>query len=396
MTGRIHVVHLITRLDRGGSAQNTLLTAMSQCEQYQVTLVHGHADITSLVEAEALRQDLDMARKAGLRLIEIPALRRNVGPLQDLEALFAAWCLFRRERPIIVHTHTSKGGAIGRVAAWLAKVPILMHTPHGHVFYGYFTAWVSRTIALVECWLASLTDRLVMLTDREMEEHLAVGVGQPGQFRVVPSGVPVERFRSCALDMDEARRRFSLPVKGELVMFVGRLVPIKGLTTLIEATPRILAAHPDAAVVLVGAGPLEDELVEQVVGLGIRERVIFVGYQADVPECLTAADIFVLPSLNEGMGRALVEAMMMGKPIVASRVGGVPTLIRHGENGLLVPPNDPGALAQAVISLLDDPALQCRLGDAARTIVEQGYDTATMMKRIETIYDELLAEKGLA
>jgi glycosyltransferase involved in cell wall biosynthesis len=392
---RVRVLHFITRLDWGGSAQNTLASAIGQCARYGVTLVYGSVERVTGDERESIEKDLEEARQAGVRLIQLPSLQRSVGLRQDLRAFLEAWRLFRRERPTIVHTHTSKGGVVGRIAAWLAGVPIVVHTPHGHVFYGYFGRWTSCVIVWIERWLARSADRLIMLTEGERDDHRAAGVGRASQYRIVPSGIAVERFGRPAVEGAEARRQLGLPPRGPIVLFVGRLVPVKGVRTLVEAAPPILASHRETSIVLVGTGPLREDLAARAVELGVRDRVIFLGYRTDVATCLAAADVFVLPSLNEGMGRALVEAMTMGKPVVASRVSGIPTLVRDGDNGLLVPPGDARALAQAIGSLLDDPGLRERLGKAARSIAVRGHDVSTMTQRLIGIYDELLAAKGV-
>lgn len=391
---RTSVVHIITRFDRGGSARSTLLTVLGlDRTRYQVVLVHGRSEAAAAEETALLREDLARLRQGGVPVYEVPTLVREIRPMLDARAALALWRLLRRERPAIVHTHTSKAGALGRLAAWLAGVPVVIHTPHGHLFYGYYGPVMSALLRAAERLLAQLTDRIVTLTDRGAREHVRYGIAGPEKFATIPSGIDLAPFRAVRVDIAVKRKDLRLPPEGPIVGTVGRLVAVKGHAWLLRAAPRVLAEFPKTCFVLIGDGPLLDELRRLAAALGVGPHVVFLGARQDVPECLAALDLFVFPSLNEGMGRALIEAMAVGCPVVATRVGGVPDIVVDGTTGVLVPPCDERALAEAVLAMLRDSRRRAAYGEAAKRYADERFDANTMVKTIERLYDAVLRER---
>jgi glycosyltransferase involved in cell wall biosynthesis len=386
--GRRTVIHVITQLDQGGSARNTLFTVLGHDQKrFRVGLVYGQSVSRSEPEAAQLAADLKELRQAGVAPFEMPCLIRNIRLLWDARATLALWRLFRRERPDIVHTHTSKAGVVGRVAAWLARVPIVIHTPHGHILYGYYGRAMSGVIRLVERALARVTDRIVTLTDRGAQEHVQYRIAGPEKFVTIPSGIALSEFRSVRVDPVVKRKEMGVPAEGPVIGTVGRLVPIKGHEWLLKAAPRVLAEFPQTTFVFIGEGPLWSQLRQLAAELGITSHVIFLGARQDVPECLAVFDLFAFPSINEGMGRALIEAMAVGLPVVASRVGGIPDIVEDGKNGVLVPPMDEGPLAGAIRGLLRDPRRRGAYGEAAKRSVDDRFDVGAMVNSIERLYD---------
>src|SRR5207244_4140922 len=225
------------------------------------------------------------------------------------------------------------------------------------------------------------------------QEHVHYKIAGAEKFATVHSGIDLARFRSVQVDPAVKRKELGLPPDGVIVGTVGRLVPIKGLEWLLKAAPQVLAQFPQACFVIIGDGPLLSELKELASELGISPRVVFLGTRHDIPECLTALDLFVLPSLNEGMGRALVEAMAVGCPVVATCVGGIPDVVTDGATGLLVPPRDDRALADAILTLLRDRRLLAAYGEAAQRRVDERFDIETMVRSIERLYDEVWQKK---
>lgn len=390
-------MHIITRLDQGGSARNTFLTVVGHDRaRFRVALVYGCAAARTMEEAALAAQDMEQLRQAGVTLFEVPTLVREISPLQDARATLALWRLLRKERPAIVHTHTSKAGALGRIAAWLARVPAVIHTPHGHIFYGYYGPVMSGLVRLVERLLAGVTDRIVTLTERGSEEHVRLGIAGAEKFTTIPSGITLSAFRSVRADPAAKRKELGLPADGPVVGTVGRLVPIKGHAWLVRAVPRVVAEFPAACFAFVGDGPLRDELRQLGDALGVTSRLVFLGTRQDVPDCLAAFDLFVFPSLNEGMGRALIEAMAAGLPVIATCVGGIPDIVTDGTNGLLVPPRDEKALAAAILTLLRDHRRMAATGDAAKKSVGERFDAGSMVREIECLYDAVWRAKHAA
>lgn len=391
------VVHIITRLDQGGSARNTFLTMIGHDRsRFRVGVIYGRAEAQTAEEASCAEKDREELCRAGVRLFEVPELEREVRPLTDARATLALWRLLRHERPDIVHTHTSKAGAIGRIAAWLAGTPVVVHTPHGHIFYGYYGPVMSWLIRLIERALARITDRIVTLTDRGREEHIRLGIAGADKFVTIPSGITLAAFRSGGADPSMKRKELGLPAGGPVAGTVGRLVPIKGHAWLIRAVPHVVAEFPEACFVFVGDGPLRGELAQLGNALGVASHLKFLGMRQDIPDCLAALDLFVFPSLNEGMGRALIEAMAAGLPVVATRVGGIPDVVVEGTNGLLVPPQDERALAAAVLTLLRDRRRMAAYGKAGKMLVGARFDAGSMVQAIERLYGAVWREKHAA
>ncbi len=392
--GRIKVVHVITRLDRGGSAQNTLLTCLGLTERYELVLVHGLSLESQMTdwEKKAVESGIKEAKDRGIKVVAIPSLVRKISPVQDLRAFFCLWRLMIRERPSIVHTHTSKPGILGRWAAKMAGVPIIVHTPHGHVFFGHFGPLASRFFLMIERYTASITDCMVPLSEGERNDYIAFSVSNPDKMVTVHSGVEIDRYMTAEVDIEDKKRSLGLNPKGLVVGTVGWLLPIKGPMYLLNAMARVWQSHPETSLVFVGKGDLEKELREEALRMEASGRVSFLGWRDDIPEIMQILDIFVLPSLNEGMGRVLVEAMAAGKPVVASRVGGIPDLVKHGQNGLLVEPGDITGLSVAIRKLLIDKKMQDEMGMKGRTMA-QNFGVEKMIEKIDALYSSLHQKK---
>jgi glycosyltransferase involved in cell wall biosynthesis len=394
--GAKKVIHVITRLDYGGSAQNTMLTALGHDRtQFEPLVVAGYPGRWDAQGGQvATEENCRRLEKADIRWMLLPSLTREVHLLKDIQALWQLTCLFWQERPALVHTHTSKAGVLGRVAAWFARVPIIVHTPHGHVFYGHFGPIRSWLFLQIERVLGAMTDRLIALTDAERQDHLDRDVGKADRFAVVPSGIDRERFGLARAQGKQQPEWFGCPPDASIVGSVGWLTDIKGHKYLIEAVAKLKQDFPALHLVIVGSGDRHDALLQQAELAGILDAVHFLGHRDDVEACLAGMDLFVLPSLNEGMGRALVEAMAAGLPVIASRVGGIPAVISHEHTGLLVPPGNADALADAIRRLLDQPNWARQLGLAAGRSVDSRYGSSSMVCTIESIFAEALSAHG--
>lgn len=383
---RVRVAHVITRLCKGGAQENTFHTVrLASRERYDVDLISGPTE-----GAEGSIEDA--VREAGIDVLRVPNLVREVRPFQDLLAYRDLVRLFRSRRYDIVHTHTSKAGFVGRLAAAKAKVPIVVHTPHGHIFFGYFNTPLTRMFTLMERHAARRSDKLIALTPRGIREHLDQGVGFPEQWTSIFSGIDLQPFEQAARRREAVRAALGLEPDALAVGGVGRLEPIKGFSYFIAASRIIAQRVPNARFVIAGDGSMAEELRQAGADLGGRLR--FLGLRTDVPDVMAALDVFVAPSINEGMGRVLVEAAAAGVPSVASAVGGVPDIVRDGETGVLVPPKDARALAEAVVTLANDAGLRARIGaEAHRHARAFGLDR--MVTEIEALYETLIKEKQL-
>lgn len=384
---RFRVAHVITRLCKGGAQENTVHSVrLANRDRYDPELISGptFGDEGSIEDA---------VRAAGIEIIRVPALVRPAAPVADIKALRELTRLFRDRHYDIVHTHTSKAGFVGRLAAVRAGVPVIVHTPHGNIFQGYFNPVTTRVFIAMERYAARRTDRIVELTPGGVDEHLAMRIGRREQFAVVFSGIDVAPFESAMERRAQTRRALGYDDATFLVGAAGRLEPIKGFAYFVEAARRVCERCPNARFVLAGQGSLEAELRERAAPLGGRFRLL--GAREDVPDLMAALDLFVLTSLNEGMGRVLLEAGAAGVASVATRVGGVPDIIEDTRTGLLVPPRDAAATADAVCAMAGDDARRRAMGQAARHRVVPEYSLERMQQKIETLYEALIEEKNL-
>ncbi|MCB9897165.1 MAG: glycosyltransferase [Planctomycetes bacterium] len=383
------VLRVIARLNMGGPARHVVrITAPLAERGYRTVLATGHVadgELDLLHEAEA----------AGLDVRRIPSLGRDVRPLADLSALRVLRRLVRSVRPDIVHTHTAKAGVLGRMAASaLRPRPVLVHSYHGHVLEGTFGPRASFAFAALERRLAPRTAALVAVAPEVRDELLRDHrVGRPGQYAIIPPGVDFARTAPDPRAGAELRRALDVPEGAVLVGCVGRLAPVKDVARLLAAWEacRPEPRDPSARLLVMGAGPCEDELRARAAG---RPDVLFERPRAELGAVYGALDLLVLPSRAEGLPQVLVEALAAGVPVIASRVGGVPGLVHHGRDGLLVPRGDVAPLAEALSSLLGDAALRARLaaGTRGRSFAEMTADAVA--ERLAALYAGLLAERG--
>ncbi len=393
--GNIKVIHVITRFDKGGAAENTFLTVTGlDKNRYEVILIRGlsHESNMGPSETRAVESSLEEAGKNGVRILTFPELVRRIDPFNDFKTILKLIRIFREERPHIVHTHTSKAGILGRWAARLTAVPIIIHTPHGHVFWGYFSKWKAAVYILLERLTAIITDRIIILTEQEKKDHLRYHIADGNKFTVIHSGVDLSKFTDTRVNVAEMKNKLGIAQEAFVVGTVGRLTPVKGHKYLIEAAAKILRKIPEIVFVFLGDGELMNELKTQAASAGISNKVTFLGWVPNVAEFMSTFDIFVLPSLNEGMGKVLVEAMAIGKPIIASDVGGISDLVTDGKNGLLVPPMNSDALANGIEALLENSQTRMNMCEEGMKF-SQEYDVNSMVSKIDCLYLQLLSLK---
>lgn len=371
----VKVLHVITRFVAGAGG-NTLLTALGTDRRRYEVWVAGAPEGPLWAQAEA----------GGVKTVRIRRFREVIAPLDDLIVLVQLIRLIRRERFAIVHTHSSKGGVLGRLAAWLARTPVIIHTIHGfstHDFMGAGRRWAYLTI---ERMMRRLTDEFIAVAPQVAREAVEQRLAPPGGVAVVPSAValadiPAER---------DAAMRAELGVSPDtaLVGTVARLDRQKAPLDFVRMAAEVTAAVPRASFAMIGDGPLLDDARREAEGLGVD--VIFTGFRPDAPRLAAGFDVFVISSLYEGLGRALTEALASGRPVVATAVNGVVDLVHHGSTGLLAPPADPAALARNVVWLLEHPTEAEAMGRAGAAQVRALFTPQTMCALIQATYARLL------
>ena len=377
----IRVLRVIARMNVGGPAwQVSVLTRGLDASRFETRLIVG--------DVGGGEADFVELRDPDLPLVKIPALGRNVRFGDDLRAFIA----IRREiglfRPDIVHTHTAKAGVLGRLAAATCRVPLRVHTFHGHLLHGYFNRLISRVLVLVEKFLAWRTTALVAVGERVRDDLVAAGIGRLDQYTVIPPGVAP----AGPLDRESARVRLGLPLGVPVVLFVGRLTVIKRPDRLIEAMSYVLARRSDAVLAVAGEGGLLEETRRRAEPLGSAVR--FLGWQPDIADLYVAADCVVLTSDSEGMPVTLIEAAMAGVPGVTTDVGSAREVVVDGVTGLVVA-SDASAVADGLLRLFD-VELRDRMGAAARARAEAEFGTRRLIADHEALYERLMAELGAA
>jgi glycosyltransferase involved in cell wall biosynthesis len=297
----------------------------------------------------------------------------------------------RAGRYDVVHTHSSKAGILGRVAAWLARVPVIVHTSHGWGFNPHQPRHVYRLYLSLERICARLSTVIIVVGTPNRDESLALGIGCREQYRLIRSGIEIQSYRDVTISRDQARDRLGIPRESFVIGSVGRLGEQKSPLDLLAAFVSVAAAHPEARLVYVGDGPQRGELEAAVARAGLQDRVHLAGLRRDVPELLRAFDVFALASRWEGLPRVFPQAMAAGLPIVATLVDGAPDAITHGENGWLVEVGDMAAMADRLGALAADPVTARRMGAAGRACVEK-FSARRMVQDLAELYGQLAAE----
>ncbi|HET8946838.1 MAG TPA: glycosyltransferase family 4 protein [Candidatus Polarisedimenticolia bacterium] len=380
----IRVAHVITRLELGGAQDNTLHTVAHLRPPYDAHLLAGPGGIL----------DVEARVRLGDALTFVPSLVHPIRPVRDLLAVRDLARAFRRLRPAIVHTHSSKAGIVGRAAARLAGVPVVVHSIHGFGFHDRQAAWLRRALIAAERIARPWTTHFVSVAGVHLARGTALGIVDPERASVVRSGVHLGALAAAA---DRAARSgtaalragLGFPAQGPIVGMVACLKPQKAPLDFVEAAARVASRRPDATFVMVGDGPLRAAVEARARALGLDGRLHLLGWRRDVPDLLPAFDVVTLTSLWEGLPRVVPEAIAAGRPLVVTAVDGAAELLRHEEHALLVPPSDPGAVAGQILRLLEEPALARRLVGSARPLLAE-FDIDRMVREQESLYARLL------
>ncbi|NLF19471.1 MAG: glycosyltransferase family 4 protein [Lentisphaerae bacterium] len=377
----LSICHVITRMIVGGAQENTLLTARGHVERgHRVTLVTGPSPGPegALLAAETV---------PGLEVVEIPSLVRQVSPWHDFLAYRRLRRFFLRGGFDVVHTHSSKAGILGRLAARRAGVPLVVHTVHGQPFHPYQSRWLNAVYIHAERLAARNCDRILAVAQAMVDQCVAAGVAPAERYRVVYSGMDMEAFLNARPD-PALRRSLGLPEGVPVVGKIARLFELKGHDFLLAAAPAIVKAIPDAHFLLVGDGVLRESIAARAAALGLQDRFVFTGLVPPAEVCRYTAlmDVLVHLSLREGLPRTVVQALASAVPAVGFALDGTPEVIADGVTGRLCPAGDAEAVAGAVIDLLRDPDLRRRLGQAGRERVRTQFCWRRMADLIEQEY----------
>lgn len=392
---RVNVLRIIARLNVGGPARHVvLLNSGLNRRGYQTLLVHG-----AVGPGEASLEEL--TRAAGVRVVAIDELGPRISLLSDLRALVKLVRLVFAEAPDVIHTHTAKAGALGRIAGALFNATrprrqraLLVHTFHGHVLAGYFGPVGNAAVRATERLLASITDCIITISPAQRSDIVdRFRVAPAERVVVTPLGLDLGALLSMEPGVSALRSSLGIPTAAPVFGFVGRFVPIKNIALLLDAFASTVAAVPDARLLLVGDGPLRADVERQIRDAGLAMHVHILGWTDRLVDVYSAMDVCVLSSLNEGTPVALIEAMAGGKAVVATAVGGVPDLVDAGRTGLLVESGNRAALADAMTGLARDPESRARLGRSARTEVAGRFSHLRLVDDVSALYEEWLPRR---
>jgi len=387
---KIKILNIITRLELGGPP--ILLIDIIQ----RLNKERFDSSIATGITTDSKYDMIGFARDKHIKVFTFPSLVRNIHPLKDVIALTTLSLFLKKEKYDIVHCHTSKGGFIGRLAARLAGVRIIIYSPHGDIFKGYFGSLVTNIFVLLEKFIARFTDKIVTLSKKGTERFLGQGIGTRQQLKHIYNGIDIKSYEHTKATKSEKRSELGLGKDDFVCATVGRLVPVKGHKYLIEAIQKMVKIIPYAKFLFIGDGDLKPQLLKQIDSLGLRDNIFLLGARSDIAEILNCTDIFLLPSLNEGFGIVLVEAMAMKKPVIATNVGGIPEIVVNETTGILVPPKDPEAFSSAIIKLYNNPETSLEMGLAGYSRAKELFDITTTVNEFEGLYNDLIKEKGFA
>lgn len=389
----MRIAHIITRMIVGGAQENTLFNCLDLIEQF--------GDEVLLITGPALGPEGDLMRQGrgpNVPTRYLPSLRRAIHPWRDWQAYRDLRGVLAEFQPDVVHTHSAKGGFLGRLAAAAQRVPAIVHTVHGAPFHPYQNI-VPRTVyRWLETYAARRCHALISVADAMTAQLTAAGVAPPEKFTTIYSGMDVEPFLAAPQHRERTRQRLGYQPGQIVIGKIARLFHLKGHADILAAAARLRPTHPSARFLFIGNGILRDSLQRRIDELGLTDMFQFTGLvpPSQIPELLSAMDILVHASLREGLARALPQALLAGKPIISYDIDGAREVCITGETGFLVPPRDISALTLAMKSLLADQALRDRLAETGRQRFAQQFRHQYMTERIRELYARVLAEHGIS
>ncbi|MBN2410433.1 glycosyltransferase family 4 protein [candidate division KSB1 bacterium] len=382
----IKILLIQSRICVGGPAIHTeLLSLYLPKDKYRIILIGG-----ALQEGEL--STMDQIRQKGVDIRIVEEMKRDVNLIGDLKAVYKVYRIIKKEKPDIVDTHTSKAGAIGRIAAVLAGVPVVLYTFHGHAFKKYFSKLKTVFFIFVEKFLAFFTTKIITISPLQYEDltnkyHIA----PKNKFIILRYGIILEMYfelvKSKAL-----KSTLGIPEDHILIGIVGRLVPIKNQSMILRVMKILIDRGLNIHLCIVGDGEEREKLEKLSAGLNVNDRVHFVGWVLDMEKIYAGIDILALTSHNEGTPFTVIEAMAASVPVVATNVGGVADLLLDNRNGLLCKPDDEFDMAEKIIKLLHDNNFTDKLCRNAKTFVKENYTHKHLIRDMDQLYTELFSE----
>ena len=385
---KMKICHVITRMIVGGAQENTLLTIKGHIEKgHEVVLVTGFSPGR---EGELLKN----VEMPDFKIVEIPEMVRELSPLKDYQALRKLRAYFKKEKFDVVHTHSSKAGIIGRIAARQAGVPVVVHTVHGQAFHAYEKPWKKLLYITAERIAAKYCDKIYAVAQAMIDQCVDAKVAPREKYMVVYSGMDTAAFVNAKRD-SVLREKLGIPENAKVIATVARLFPMKGYEEMLPAAAQLVKEFPDLHFLPVGDGPMFDELQKEIARLGMSDRFHFAGLVPPHKVCdyIAQADLLWHLSLHEGLPRAVVQALAVGIPAIGYKLDGTPEVVLNGETGFVTPPQDVDAVVRYSSQLLGDSALRKQMGEKGRELVVERFAWRRMADILEKEFLMLLKEK---
>ncbi len=382
----MRILHIITRMIVGGAQENTLLTCQGQ---------HARGHEVILMTGPSLGAEGSLLERQGpvdFQVMLSPHLVRNPHLYHDYAAYREIRRLCRELKPDVVHTHSSKAGIIGRVAAWKEHVPAVVHTIHGPPFHPYQRAAINALWIALEKKAAKHCHHMISVADAMTRQYLAAGIGRPDQYTTVYSGMRVEPFLNPGITRDELRRELHIPADRVVFGTIARLQPLKGHDDILNMARDIFTAVPNAHFLWVGDGIYRQRFEEIIRSNGWQDHFTLTGLlpPTQVPRMIAAMDVVLHPSYREGLARALPQGLLGGKPVISYDCDGAAEVCINGKTGILVPAANPAALRDAIVNMAQHPDDRGKFGAAGREWCMSRFPDNVMVDGIQKVYEKIL------
>ncbi len=393
------VLIIINRLNLGGPAFHVAILTKYLAPEFEVLLVAGTKD-------DSEESSDYIVKNMGLNFVNLPEMHRSIRPLKDYRSYKALRKIIREFKPDIVHTHAAKAGALGRLAAFHEKVPVILHTFHGHVFHSYFSPIKSKVFLAIERYLAKKSSGIIAISDRQKKElTLKYKVCPPAKLHMIPLGFDLRKFQEdIPAKRASFRKKYLLEEDEIAVGIIGRLVPVKNHPLFMASAASVLKqTKRKVRFFIIGDGESRELLFREAEALEInytyfrskpvKADLTFCSWIKDVDIAISGLDIVALSSHNEGTPVSLIEAQAGDKPVISTNVGGIENVVIKNDTALLVDSNDYTEYAQQLLRLIEDDELRNRLGKNGWEFVREKFHFTRMIKEVSMLYKQLLTKR---
>jgi glycosyltransferase involved in cell wall biosynthesis len=384
------VLRIINRFNVGGPVYNVTYLTKYLSETYETLLIGGCATQTEQDATYILSEH-------GIQAHVLPSMSRSIRIFNDLKTFYILLKLIRSFKPDIVHTHASKAGVLGRIAAKTMGVQVIVHTYHGHVFHGYFNPTITKLIVFIERILGKITTKIITISTAQQQDIVTkFRIAPINKTAVIPLGFDLSRFEKSAENRMELRKKMNLTAHKTAVAIVGRIAPIKNHRLFIDAAAEAYKKHPEEFIFyVVGDGELRDDLTNYISTTypWLNSSVIFTSWIADMTTFYPAMDLVCLTSINEGTPVSLIEAQASGIPVLSTNVGGVKDVIHPNETGIILNEHSAEELSNHLIELHLNSELRIKMSQNARNFVKERYTYYRLVDDIDGLYKTLLSNE---